>query len=716
MTTISLDPQAIEQLSGERKTLIDAIDSLRKHGIAHRVDIPQIIVVGEPSSGKSSVLEAISRVRFPVKDRLCTRIATELVLRTDPQVKLRVRVRPSSFSSHLAHTFDETSFDKDDLPRIVEEAETHLLRGALGFSEDVLRIEICAPHLPHLTLIDLPGFIHTGSDGGKQSATDREIVDLLLARYMAKKDNVILAVVSADNQASLQRVLSKVQRHDKKYERTFGIITKLDLLDQGSEDEDSLLKLVRNQDSSYRLALGWHILRNRSATEASLSSADRDVKELEFFDSSVWSAIPANTRGATTLRKKLANILFDHTRSGLNTVIKDLDGNLKTRQKALAQLGEPKSSPRQLREYLGKIASQFQLLSLHAIEGNYSHEFFGGLYPDSSASAVDDNRIKKLRALVRDLNRTFAYILATKGSRRIICDNTLDGAGKNPKLDLPPFLRVLHDQYTFENPETVTRNAIREELEPLSSANQGTELPGGANDLLVVKLFRDQSAPWEDIARFHIDLVLRIVKAFTEKLVAHITGSDEKTRSAILLNIVDPFFEKRATELENKLQELLYNYRRGYAQPLDADFRSIMDKHRQDALATETLRKLLADRPGLFTENGKRELSSLSTNGRKSDFGVDSVIDKSETYYELSLRTFTDNVVILAVENCLINDLPTIFTTGRVCQMKDDELTVLAAESADLQAERSLLQRECQALKEVLDLCKTYRVRNLTGT
>ena len=70
--------------SKDHRDLLDIIDKLRSQGISRYVDIPQIIICGDQSSGKSSALEAISGVAFPTKDNLCTCFATELILRRIP--------------------------------------------------------------------------------------------------------------------------------------------------------------------------------------------------------------------------------------------------------------------------------------------------------------------------------------------------------------------------------------------------------------------------------------------------------------------------------------------------------------------------------------------------------------------------------------------------------------------------------------------------------
>ncbi|KAI0002774.1 P-loop containing nucleoside triphosphate hydrolase protein [Xylariaceae sp. FL0662B] len=731
MDGIRLDSTAIEQLHGEQKGLLDTIDDLRKHGIDRFVDLPQIIVIGDQSSGKSSVLEAISRVRFPVKDGLCTRFATELVLRTSSQPRVDVRIQPTATSNKTGHSFNETTFDKDQLPRIIDLAKVKMLGGDTTFSEDVLRVEVSGPDVPHLTLVDLPGFYH--SEDENQSAAGRDVVDRLVGRYMARKNSIMLAIISARNQVILQKVLSKVKQYDSGRERTLGIVTKPDTLTPGSQDEENFIRLVKNLDRSHELSLGWHVLRNRGETEGTDSNEQRDQKELEFFESDPWSDVPSKNRGAEALRKKLSSILLDHIRNNLHHLIEKIEEHINDRQAKLKRLGESRSTPRELRAHLDKFATQFHILSLHAVEGNYADEFFGGLYPKSETTSINESRIKKLRALIRDLNRAFAFVLTTKGSRRIITPNksTADindkGANRDKNdghkplgkdelnISLPLFLQPLADQYHFKAPEIVSFESITEELESLSSANQGNEFPGTSNDRLAVKLFQDQSQPWEAIARRHIQLVLHVTKAFVERLVGHITGPDTKTCYTILSDVVDPFFDQKAAALEAKLQELLYHFKSGYPQPLDTEFRQFLARRRRQNTSMDVLEDLLASRPELFTKTAREELRETTATKHSSEFGVDDLIDKSETYYEMSLRTFTDNVIVLAIENCLIRDLPSIFTTEKVNQMDDSELACLASESPEIQVNRNELQAEYDALKRGLELCNKYRPRKVTS-
>ncbi|KAI1342492.1 P-loop containing nucleoside triphosphate hydrolase protein [Xylariaceae sp. FL0016] len=727
--SISLDSAALGQLHGEQKALLDTIDDLRQHGVDRFVDLPQIIVVGDQSSGKSSVLEAISRVRFPVKSGLCTRFATELVLRTGRQTRVDVRIQYAHPSKDQDQPFDETRFDKDELPKVIEEAQSAMLLGSATFSEDVLRVEITGPDVPHLTLVDLPGFYHSEDD--TQSAAGREIVDRLVERYMARKNSIILAIVSARNQLILQKVLSRVRHHDRDRSRTLGIITKPDLLSPESKDEEDFIRLAKNQDKSHHLLLGWHVLRNRGEAQGSLSHEQRDKEEREFFESGAWATVPSKNRGVDTLRKRLSTILLDHIKNNLQGLIESIEEQINDRQQRLTRLGEPRTTPKELRSYMNRIASEFHILSLHAIEGNYlSDDFFGGLYPGQGQSAMSEDEIKKLRALVRNLNRVFVDALNTKGKRRVILHRRDEDIGEEGEEQegvweeesadgsedtSPPgsplrFWESLSLTYTtFRDPEKVPFEVIAKELESLSSVNQGVEYPDTPNDRIAHKLFQDQSAPWKSIAQHHLRLVLQVARSFVEMLITHITLSDHTTRAAILSDVVVPFFDKKGRVLEEKLEELLRFYRNGHPEPLHTEFKSLFALRRKKTQAAGFLRQLLKDNPALFTKEALEDLLSEKVDQPTSGFDAELLIDKATTYYEMSIRTFTDNVMILAIENCLISELPTILTTNQVNCMDDEELKNLASESTDTQTERAELQLEYDAMQKGLRICNKFR-------
>jgi GTP-binding protein EngB required for normal cell division len=439
MANMISDELATPQLSAAQTALVDTVYDVRKHGISHFVDLPQIIVIGNQGSGKSSVLEAISSVRFPIEDSLCPKFVIELILCPGSKTEVDAHILPTSYDSKDAHLFNQASFDKDKLPGVIEQAKKIMVERGLEFSEATLRVKICAPGIPHLILVDLPGFYDPESE--KQAEADR--VERLAKQYMADKNSIILEVVSARNPLGSQKVLTRVSSIDTARQRTLGIITNPDALIRSSQHEADFIRLAKNLDKSYHLALGWHVLRNRSRDEETESTEDRDKKEKHFFQSSSWSVVPSRTRGIGALRGRLSQILLDHAKSQIRDLIVDIESKISEHQARLKLLSEPRSTPKELRAYLNKIAAQFQVTCLQAVDGDYSHQFFGMLFNTSGDIAgMRDEKIRKLRAVIRDLNRLFTHALATRGSKLTIVPSG-KSISKHDKIIILLYITIL---------------------------------------------------------------------------------------------------------------------------------------------------------------------------------------------------------------------------------------------------------------------------------
>jgi hypothetical protein len=147
------------QSKDERKVM-DIVDKLRNIGLNGELELPQLVVCGDQSSGKSSVLEAITEIPFPRKENLCTRFATQIVLRRSISSNIQVTIypdqnRPAEEIAKLK-TFDKSFTDFSQLPDIIEQATETMGLGKVGennsraFSRDVLSVEICGPDRPQL--------------------------------------------------------------------------------------------------------------------------------------------------------------------------------------------------------------------------------------------------------------------------------------------------------------------------------------------------------------------------------------------------------------------------------------------------------------------------------------------------------------------------------------------------------------------------------------
>src|ERR1700753_3177272 len=144
-------PAFDELLTSNQTVLLDLIDRLRSHNVSEIIDFPQIIVCGDQSSGKSSVLEAISRVSFPKDSEVCTVFPTELALRRGPTRKVKVQLRPSSKRTEQEvkqfKAWDYETDNIDEFPFLVKQAKDGLYAAhgiepsTNSFFQDTLHVE-----------------------------------------------------------------------------------------------------------------------------------------------------------------------------------------------------------------------------------------------------------------------------------------------------------------------------------------------------------------------------------------------------------------------------------------------------------------------------------------------------------------------------------------------------------------------------------------------
>jgi hypothetical protein len=555
MAPDNLDTSALLDLrSSEPQGLLDEIDSLRLQGISEFVFLPQIVVCGDQSSGKSSVLEAISGVPFPRSDTLCTRIATEVILRPAPNVGATVSIVPSQDASETERLklagFKETLQGLDEFPELVEKAKaaTDISAGA-AFSRHILRVEICGPKMPKLTLVDLPGLIH--SDNKQQSLADVELISNLVRSYMTNPRSVVLAVVSAKNDYANQIILKRAREVDPNGLRTLGLITKPDTLPRGSPSEADYINLASNDNIHFRL--GWHILKNRDYNARESSAEERDQSERNFFSEGVWKELPADMVGVATLRQRLSRILLEQIKRYLPNLMADMQSMVNDTKEKLLKLGDSHATLEKQRQFLLRLSESFQMLSRAAVGGNYDHGFFGNPFSD-------DEQSKRLRSVVQNLNMDFSKFMREKGHHRIITDI--------PEARERAFSEVSEEE--FRGSVTIStdtqalgdlqqlRMSRKEALEwvrKLLVKSRGRELPGSFNPLLAGELFRDQSSLWEIIGRKHVEKIWEASKKFLERLLDAIT--DPETFGALFTHWIDRITTERFKKANEALDRLL---------------------------------------------------------------------------------------------------------------------------------------------------------------
>jgi GTP-binding protein EngB required for normal cell division len=542
MVVQSFNNHILDKLcSKDQLDLLDSVDHLRSQGIDHYVSLPQIIVCGDQSSGKSSVLEAISGVSFPVKSNLCTRFPTELVLRKTPHVGVSVSIVPDHSHNEAERislsNFRETLDGFHALPELIDNAKRAMAIGSFGraFSKDLLRIEISGSDRPHLTIVDLPGLIH--SETKQQSMADVELVQDVVKSYMKEPRSIILAVVSAKNDYANQIVLKLARTADKTGMRTLGVITKPDTLISGSDSEHMYASLAQNLDVEFRH--GWHVLRNMDSETGSWSLPKRDAEERRFFTEGVWSTLPESILGIATLRERLSRLLLGQIAAELPGLIEEIELKSTTCRTQLQKLGLPRARIEEQRHYLLTLSQTFQSLSKAATDGTYNNDFFGEAKSDVGYQ-------RRIRAVVQNLNQSFADTMTREGHHYAITDYCDE--------DTAPASNMKVKQYT--------RAQVLDRIETLMKRTRGYELPGTFNPMIISDLFLEQSRPWQVLATNHIDQVARAVTKFLQHLISHI--ADASTGGVLFQTLVEPALESIVKDAKRKTADLLAPHKYGH--------------------------------------------------------------------------------------------------------------------------------------------------------
>ncbi|KAK6221069.1 hypothetical protein LQW54_001642 [Pestalotiopsis sp. IQ-011] len=677
--------------SEDHKSLMDTIDRLRSKGISRYVDLPQIVVCGDQSSGKSSVLQAISGLSFPIKDNLCTRFATELILRhvPDDAETCKISIQPGSDRSeeeraHLGE-FQQTALPHEmDIGKLVEESKVQMGLGEQSktFSSDVLRIEVTGPAQPNLTIVDLPGLFLAGNK--EQSAEDATTVRELVRSYMVKSLSIILAVVSAKSDFALQEVTQMARKIDPHGLRTIGLITKPDTLDVGSDTERSYLELAQNRDVHFRL--GWHVLRNRDYKSRDASNEERDKAEESFLAQGIWAGLPKQHKGVATLRPRLSKVLTEQILGKLATLVDNVQNELRECSLALEKLGTSRSTVSEQRRYLLRASYHFATLVRESISGLYSNPFFGKARDTGGGK-------KRLRAFVQNALTDFSETMRLNGHARRIVDRLSEDGTRE----------VLRRDYLLE-----VRNLMKE--------SRGCELPGTYNPLIIHELFQEQSEPWRGHLTRYSQKILDAVNYVVDSVLSHVV--DSKTKAQLWQELISPELEDLEDALRSKVTEILASHVSRhpitYNHYLTENIQRAQKRRDRERVRIVLQRYANDDgmiRPGYTIDT----LLNVLETDTEPDMGIiasSAATDVMEAYYKVALKRVVDDFSDLAVEACLISKLPDLFSPDKVDFLADAKIGRIAAEGEEATQERASLAEKKAVLSESLQELKRLARHN----
>ncbi|KAF9209517.1 Dynamin- GTPase protein [Haplosporangium sp. Z 27] len=331
-----------------------------------QIDLPQIVVVGSQSSGKSSVLETIVQKDFlPRGNGVVTRRPLVLQL-----VNTHIgSMPPSSGSSEntlsdapdraeFLHLPNKQFFDFEEVRKEIE-AETARVAGQnKAISRTPIHLKIFSKNVLNLTLVDLPGV--TKIPVGDQPTDIEKQTRNLILDYILKPNSVILAVSPANVDLANSDSLKLARQVDPEAKRTIGVLTKLDLMDAGTNSLDIL------SGRAYPLKLGFIGVVNRSQADIQSNKpmAEAFKSETEFFQNHPAYRAIAHRCGTNFLAKTLNTILMNHIRDKLPDIKAKLNSLIGQTQQELTSYGDPSFTGKAHRgslilQLLTKFASDF---------------------------------------------------------------------------------------------------------------------------------------------------------------------------------------------------------------------------------------------------------------------------------------------------------------------------------------------------------------------
>ncbi|CAH2351141.1 vacuolar protein sorting-associated protein 1 [[Candida] railenensis] len=382
------------------ETLISTINKLQDAlaplggGSSSPVDLPQITVVGSQSSGKSSVLENIvGRDFLPRGTGIVTRrpLVLQLINKrhqsgkpgvndTEDLLNLSTTNANGEKSENNAeewgeflHLPNKKFFNFEDIrTEIVRETDAKTGKN-LGISPVPINLRIYSPHVLTLTLVDLPGLTKVPV-GDQPKDIEKQIREMIM-KFISKPNAIILSVNAANTDLANSDGLKLAREVDPEGSRTIGVLTKVDLMDQGTDVIDILAGRV------IPLRFGYVPVINRGQKDIESKKTIRDAlkDESNFFEGHPSYKAKAHYCGTPYLAKKLNGILLHHIKGTLPDIKMRIEHSLKKYQNELSMLGpEMSESPTSIalnmitnftKDYNGILSGESKELSSQELSG-----------------------------------------------------------------------------------------------------------------------------------------------------------------------------------------------------------------------------------------------------------------------------------------------------------------------------------------------------------
>ena len=251
-------------------------------------------------------------------------------------------------------------------------------------------LNVYSPTCPDLTLVDLPGV--TRVPVGKQPKNIEEITKKMAKRYCEDPLTIILCVIAANSDIATSDGLKMAKEIDVNGVRTLGVLTKLDIMDAGTDARKALM------GEEIPLKLGYVGVKNRSKQDLvnKIPMAEAFKKEKEFFSTHpVYKKMSPGYTGTDVLIKKLTKVFFRVIREHLPNIIRAINDNIRKCEEELSLLGQPMPV-----DDAGKLSMLWNMLNEYC---EIYRNVLEGRYDSKRLSFLRDEGGYKVKALFKNL-------------------------------------------------------------------------------------------------------------------------------------------------------------------------------------------------------------------------------------------------------------------------------------------------------------------------
>ena len=406
------------------------------------IDLPQIVVVGSQSAGKSSVLESIAKQDFlPRGMGIVTRrpLVLQMIQET---AELEVDGVMRDTWVQFLHTGDEKVFT--DMKEVQEEIVADTARVCGGdkvISGKPIHVKLHSTKIPSLTLVDLPGL--TKIAVGDQPKNIDKLIEKLVRSFIQKENSIILAVSPGNMDIANSDSLKLAREVDPDGLRTLGVITKCDLMEENKESR----KLLSGETLAMELGLVGVINRNNKMLSDGLPLEVALQAEDEFFEKRYPEL--ADKMGTVQLGRQLCDVLTSHLKKCLPAVSAKISELQEKHRTVLQDLGMETADPRQC---LLALVSKFAESINKSMEGQVTFSEAADT-PGSRTSALSNNisaGAELFKTLNTDCIQRLSLIAADQGLGDLK-EEVQNTGGIQPALYVPDsvFTRLIKKQLSL---------------------------------------------------------------------------------------------------------------------------------------------------------------------------------------------------------------------------------------------------------------------------